>query len=340
MAVISIPSSIGGISIPGVTNGVGGPLASLFRSTNTISTYQYPRDLGSGTRGHWIQFTAYKRTAALYDSNSTTNVSPSQQQNGSPSLLQRTLNAFDKTVELGGEVYQKGASEVYSVALQDGKVAQSDVISLYMPDSVAFQYNAAYGNVSLTNELAKATAFLGKVGGAALEKLNTGAGNAVGSAIQSISSAPEKLIRSDIGKLALSIGGVAINPQQQLLFDGIDFRTYQLAFTFTPYSAEEAETVKNIIQTFRKHAAPTIQEGYAGIFFTPPATFKLDFKFNGKINENVTKVKESVITNIDVNYSPNGWSTFGDGAPVQTILTLDFKEIALVDSNDIKNNGY
>jgi len=61
--------------------------------------------------------------------------------------------------------------------------------------------------------------------------------------------------------------------------------------------------------------------------------------YKGKENPNITKVTEAVITNIDVNYAPNGFSTNSDGAPVQTQMTISFRENALIDRNKIKE-GY
>ena len=60
---------------------------------------------------------------------------------------------------------------------------------------------------------------------------------------------------------------------------------------------------------------------------------------NGAENENIPKLKRSVVTNVEVNYAPNGWTTHDDGAPVQTTLTINFKEIVLVDSDKVKQ-GY
>jgi hypothetical protein len=72
------------------------------------------------------------------------------------------------------------------------------------------------------------------------------------------------------------------------------------------------------------------------MFFVPPSTFNLDFLFNGQRNTNITKVTESVIESIDVNYAPNGWAAHDNGAPVQTTLTINFKEIELVDKDKIQ----
>ena len=100
-----------------------------------------------------------------------------------------------------------------------------------------------------------------------------------------------------------------------------------------------AENVKNIIQTFRQYAAPTVVRGLAGFFFNPPGMFDVSFLYNGQQNAKLNKIKKSVITSVDVNYAPNGWAAHEDGAPVQTTLTLQFQEMSLTDSSDIAN-GY
>ena len=110
--------------------------------------------------------------------------------------------------------------------------------------------------------------------------------------------------------------------------------------SFTPSSPQEAQNIKNIIQTFRKYAAPTIVNGAAGFFFNPPGMFDVSFLYNGQTNTNLNRIKRSVIENIDVNYAPNGWAAHEDGAPVQTTVTINFKEMFLVDRKQIENNGY
>ena len=76
------------------------------------------------------------------------------------------------------------------------------------------------------------------------------------------------------------------------------------------------------------------------MFFVPPSTIKLQFMYNGKENTHVARVAESVIESVDVNYSPNGWAAHDDGAPVQTMLTINFKEIQLIDRAMIEKQGF
>jgi hypothetical protein len=339
MAIISIPSSIGGVSIPG--NLLKGPLAKLFGGGSNIETYSYPRDLGSATRGHWIQFVINEIEPTQYDTGKVTDLlkngfnSAKNDIAGAPeTTLQNPLagiktttaavkNVFSGAVDAGKEAYAQ-VTEKTNLSLKPKKNRLAATIGLYMPDGMSFTNNASYGNVSLLDAAKNATdalrsiPIIGKVAGAL--------------------SGGMDLAQGEAAKLALSTQGLAINPGQQLLFDGIDFRTYSMSFTFTPYSKEEADTVKNIIKLFKTHAAPRISQ--SGMFFIPPSTFNLGFYKDGGINSNIAAVGESVIESIEVNYAPNGWSAHTDGAPVQTTLTLNFKEIELVDRAKIEFAGY
>jgi hypothetical protein len=112
-----------------------------------------------------------------------------------------------------------------------------------------------------------------------------------------------------------------------------------MAFTFTPYSKQEAATVEKIIKLFKVHAAPRLATGSAGMFFVPPSIFTPKFFFNGQENKKINKITKSVIENIDVNYAPNGFTTQSDGAPTQIQLTINFKEIELLTRDRIEQ-GY
>jgi hypothetical protein len=140
-------------------------------------------------------------------------------------------------------------------------------------------------------------------------------------------------------KLALNKMGYAFNPQSQVLFQGIHFRTFEMSFTFSPKSAREAQQVQKIIKLFRSYAAPTIVTGAAGFFYTPPGIFNLSFRKDGAINPNINKITDCVLENVTVNYAPNGWSSYKDGQPVQTTMDLSFKETVLVDRVKIQQ-GY
>ena len=187
-----------------------------------------------------------------------------------------------------------------------------------MPDTLNFSYAASYGQTDLLTAASSVPIIV--------KGVNI---NPVGAVTQALNN--------PLSRLALKGAGYALNPNQQVLFDGIDFRIYQLVFTFTPYSKQEAQTVAEIIKMFKIHAAPRLLEGAGGgMFFIPPSTFTPTFRFNGRINKNISQVTESVITNIIVDYAPQGFSTHTDGAPVQTTLTIDFRELELITSQKVE----
>ena len=324
MALISIPTSIGGVSIPGlVTNG---PLGLLFKNPFGRQDLQYPRDLQSATRGHVVNFAINEIDPLRYEEAKSLLV------NKTRGIVAGITTAFQDTGQNSGDVEaQEGGFYGQSITdkILDGTYTKeinlvfknrtkksTKSISLYMPDTVNFNYGASYGQTDLLTAFSSVPI--------------------VGAAVGAVTQA----LNNPLARLALKGTGYALNPNQQVLFDGIDFRTYQLAFTFTPYSKQEAETVAAIIKMFKSHAAPRLVEGEgAGMFFVPPATFTPTFRFNGRVNKNISQVTESVITNINVDYAPQGFSAHTDGAPVQTTLTIEFRELELITKQKVEQ-GY
>jgi len=329
MALITIPTSIGGVSIPGIVT--NGPLGSLYKNPFGRQDLQYPRDLQSATRGHVVNFAINEINPIKYV----------ELKNQVIETVGKTGDGIQKAAEKTKEAYESGgAQEVFDLGadalkstfgkLEDGSYTKelnlvlsnrtktsTKSISLYMPDTLNFTYAASYGQTDLLTAASSLPLGVGRVVSAVTQALNNPA-----------------------ARLLLKGSGYALNPNQQVLFDGIDFRTYQLAFTFTPYSKQEAETVAAIIKMFKTHAAPRLVEGSGGgMFFVPPATFTPTFRFNGRVNKNISQVTESVITNINVDYAPQGFSAHTDGAPVQTTLTIEFRELELITKQKVEQ-GY
>jgi hypothetical protein len=341
MAIISIPSSIGGVSIPG--NLLKGPLAKLF-NVGGITSLQYPRDLGSSTRGHTVQFTILEVKPIGYEQGkdySLKNIGNAIGQTASDisSAAEKAYDASTGAVDTGfnvvGAVFGS-INEKISNRLKDRTTEIKAAITLYMPETLSFTNQASYTDTTLLDIAQEALQSLGTLGA----DKDSGLMRKIAGAIPGSINTGISAVRSNAGKLLLSTQGLAINPQNQLLFDGIGFRNYSMSFTFTPYSKEEANSVKEIIKMFKMHAAPRLVSGAGGMLFIPPSSFKLDFFFNGKRNENIGKVAESVIESIEVNYAPNGWSAHTDGAPVQTTMTISFKEIEIIDRAKIEKNGF
>ena len=318
MAIISIPSSIGGVTVPGTST--NGPLGALFNDLFGTTNLQYPRDLQSLTRGHYVMIQIKDINPVGYNEKTGYNVSGVAQAAETFGSTLAQITAFG------------GLSIAANEDLNPQTYVPRGTISLYIPETMAFSYGSQYNDVSVTSAAGHAIGAVGNI----IKDLIPGSDSAIGKAI---TSSPD-IVSADAAKLSLKSTGVALNPKLQLIYEGLGFREYQLAFTFTPYSQQEAQQVTTIINTFKKYAAPRVVKGAGGMFFIPPAVFAPKFYFNGQENKNVNGVAESVITNIQVNYSPNGWSTFNDGSPVQTTLTIDLKETKLLDRDTLVGSNY
>jgi len=350
MAIITIPTSIAGINIPGFGLGGGaGPLASLYQA-NGLQFYKYPRDLGSSTKNHAVVFTVKKIHETKLDEVKASVISGTKTAYGAgKSVIDSGLGGLVQSAESGIEtisdtfsqakefldggsdaVIEKTVDATFSGVDSAGKVVEQisnfvsskttetiATIALYMPETMTFTNSAEYDN---STTLAKAAGSLPIIGNV-VSKL-TGA-----------------LEGNDALRLALNRAGYVFNPQKQLLFQGIEFRQFNMSFTFTPYSAKEAQEFKEIIKLFRKWSSPQKAAAGGGMFWNPPAVFGVQFLFNNSQNLNIPKLKDCVIESVEVNYAPNGWAAHNDGAPVQTTVTLQLQEIALVDRTDI-DNGY
>lgn len=352
MAIITIPSSIGGVTIPGGI--VSGPLGALFGKSFDQKMLQYPRDLQSATKGHVVHFTINEVKPLTYEEDvRNSNIVKSVEK--SVGLLGNAISdlksgktlletAKDLNSSIRGSVTSTksdSSSESTILNFQPRRTTTAGHIFLYMPDTVNFQYGVAYETPSLMDVGGNFIRDLipGSRGETKKKNILGKAGAVAGRAGTAVTSATGAAVSSGLASLIGQKAGIAINPQLQMLFQGIGFREYQMAFTFTPYSKAEAKQVDAIIKMFRKHAAPEIINGVGGAFFIPPSSFNVQFLFNGVENTHLNKVQESVITNIDVNYAPMGWAAYDDGEPVQTTLTIQFKELALVDKKQIEK-GY
>jgi len=129
----------------------------------------------------------------------------------------------------------------------------------------------------------------------------------------------------------------------EVLFDQMSLRTFTYNFQFAPRNQEEALEVQSIIQLFRFHMAPELRidvNRYVGL----PSQFDIHYMFlskDGVASENnyYNRIATCVLTDCKVNYTPTGVKSFEDGGPVQTTMTLSFKEIELLTKDKIAQ-GY
>ena len=349
---ISIPTSIAGISVPGAING---PLQALYGNKYDRASYNYPRNLGTdATRSHVIKFTVMKPSPSNNSELGTNSVKLFNSATGGGTLsgvANTVAGLFEGNVSQ--EIKNTSKAIIDDITAADVKRSAGESIALYIPDTVNVSYGASYDEISLTESLGKAY-FLAQAGTSMYDlfkgngdKINEQLANKAGSdpfVRSAVANAVgKKLGMNNLGDLALRGIGQAMNPQLQVLFRGVGFRTFQFDFVFTPYSKEETETVQKIIKAFKMAAAPElIPSAYftnGSVFMKVPDPFEIKFFYKGKENEFVHRIGRCVLENINVDYGPNGWATFNDGSPVQIKMTLQFKETEIIDKNKI-NSGF
>ena len=80
------------------------------------------------------------------------------------------------------------------------------------------------------------------------------------------------------GILARSTGQV-LNSNMELLFQGVQLRSFNFSFNLAPRFDKEATVVKQIIRTFKQSmAAKTSSGAGAGLFISSPEVFQLTYK--------------------------------------------------------------
>lgn len=130
---------------------------------------------------------------------------------------------------------------------------------------------------------------------------------------------------------------VTTNPFPVMIYSGTGFKTYNFSWTLYPASAKESETIKKIVGYFRREMLPEQDEKMSSILRTP-AIFEIEMK----PNEYTKQFKRAVLTNLDVNYTPNGVAFLFDDlatgkptrAPAAISITLTFQEIEIWLAND------
>jgi len=99
-----------------------------------------------------------------------------------------------------------------------------------------------------------------------------------------------------------------------------------------PKNKMESDTVKNIIDTLRFHAAPELDTMIGFIpTFIPPAEFDITFFHKGKENTKIPRINTCALEQIEVDYAPTGvYSTFANGHPVAIRLSLAWRELEIL----------
>ena len=133
------------------------------------------------------------------------------------------------------------------------------------------------------------------------------------------------------------ITGLAPNPRKEQIFKHVNFRNFTFDYQFYPRDAQEAENVLKIIYQFKYHMHPEFKDAN-NFLYIYPSEFDISYYNNGQENLNVNRHTSCVLTDMVVNYSPNGqFAAFENGMPTQINVTLTFKELATLTKEKIQD---
>lgn len=234
------------------------------------------------------------------------------------------------------------------------------VIYLPMPSTIQDGNSVGYGDDSLDTLTAKlATSALDTMntnydtsgGSAGFQRFLTNLGTKVGQHASSILGDPavKDIAMTNLAASAANIfgnitpnqiyarqSGKILNPNTELLFNGVNLRSFKFSFKMTPRDENESDEIKSIIRTFKLAMAPKP----GGYFLNAPEVFDLSYKQGGGKHPFLHKFKTCALTDMSVNYTAeNTYATYYDATPVSMIMDLTFKELVPIYQLDYEKSG-
>lgn len=247
------------------------------------------------------------------------------------SSLSRAALGTGAAILAGGAALEKVTGGNFS----GKKTRLKTAIALHTPNTMSTTYSVNYDEENLD------VYAMGIIGSAGLEKAIKSKGLSAISAdtLTKVSEAGVALGLSKLPGMAgvSKITGLAPNPRKEQIFKHVNFRNFTFDYQFYPRDEKEAQNVLNIIYQFKLHMHPEFKDAN-NFLYIYPSEFDI-FYYNGaQENMNVNRHTSCVLTDMTVNYSPNGqFTAFANGMPTQINMTLTFKELAVLTKETIQD---
>lgn len=194
----------------------------------------------------------------------------------------------------------------------------------------------------------------GSAAGERINELLTGSiSSAVGGVTQSASTAAgymNYLVRSGLSSLDTGFGdamsaasGTAVNPHQTLVFDGVNLKDFSFQWSLAPKNETENRDIHSIIKTIKGKILPKYNGVGAssgslsrGILTYPNM---VQVSFFGLDPNSIFTFKRSMVTALNVDYSPNGnvmLKGAGGSAPAFVNISMSFTESEIWTAEDFE----
>jgi len=223
-------------------------------------------------------------------------------------------------------------------------------IIMYMPEDISTGFRGNWGGKAFSTVGA---GILGAAGQAGLDKkIATGFGTLTTTAQRALGLTSAKVLQKavkaaggdqlDNNDVFGSISGAIMNPNTELLYQSVDMRNFMLKFKLVPRNEDESEIINLIVRTFKACTLPhrdpgqvmgqnrpenEQNKGVVAGFIGVPNLCKVSFMRGANEHAVLPKYKMLAVTQVDVNYTPDGaYATYGDAQPVAIELGINFQE--------------
>ena len=259
---------------------------------------------------------------------------------------------------------KRGANnQAFTDPMEEKKKKIKAIICLPMPRNVTDSQGVQYGESSLNPIEATGLAGASEFVQGNINSLKQAFSATLSSANQAINDPQTQrtiaaaLSGTAIGALGGNVNanqlisrasGQILNPNLELLFQGVGIRNFPFQFQFFPRNPHEGKTVMNIIRKLKTEMAPrrTAKDGNSsnGVFIRTPSVFQLTYMKGSNKHPFLNSFLPAVLSDMKVNYSASGaHSTFYDGTPTHIRMDLQFKELNPIyaeDYDSVEGVGY
>jgi len=321
------------------------PTSHMKENPYSYGTVYYPQETSNLGDGHYIIFDVIMHNSSKFkntnfnSSRISTNTNNRVGEFGYSSKSQRSVQEIKKAGLAATQRVQGVKSGLNEKTPTHSFI--SDSMILYTPaPSLKFTYNATYENLD--------TGIAGLMGMGGLDFSSKtkfieslkGAADGMKDAIPAIGrkalfGAASLLPGFENAEAAYDKAkGQAFNPQMEVVFKSVPFRTFDFPFEFAPKNPAEKDSMHKIINMFKFHMLPEYQGTTKG-FFNVPSEFQITYMYREERNTYIPKISRCVLNNMTVDYAPeNVISTFipdEQGAPTTYgTMNLSFTETEIM----------
>lgn len=342
-----------------------------------ISLFQYPSDLGGPDLLHYVEFNINVRGKSEFDDSKRLfevrrdpdAAGLTNEQLGTATtvggaiaagvvtggIAKTILGKFGKTGAIAGNTKTTGSTKAADTAIATGvgvaaglatgaainasKLLKpdtsyriSDVIALHLDGPPTVKYGMNYAN----KELGTLAGILsGSVFGS--QGAMSGVKEAVTAMGTAVAKLPGALGSMDVQTALSASSKTALNPFKEVVFESVDFRSFNFKYKFLPKNAQESQAVFDIIRLFKFHMHPEMSAGK--LFFIYPSEFQITYNFMNGENSYFHKMAPCALESMEVSYGGEQFTSFDDGSPTEINMILTFRELEILTKKMI-NKGY